>query len=166
MDASNNPIKGVARNHLFDDWPDDYFKKEPYTINDVIDILRAKGYQAEILKPREEQTICFKVDDVPFYIEMYHLPSLSFELDLPIRHKEMPLDKIVQIAHDTTRDSFLAKVLVFPDEDRDYDAISFHAECIIDSRKHLRDNMERYINILIATASRFFDNIKSATSKA
>lgn len=43
MDASNNPIKGVAQNHLFDGWPDDYFKKEPYTINDVIDILQAKG---------------------------------------------------------------------------------------------------------------------------
>ena len=160
FDSSLPGGKHFSKNHLFADWPEDSFRRKPYTIDDVVDILREKGYETEILVPAEEQTVCFKMDGVPFYVETLHIPSLIFALDLPIRRGGLTFDKVVQAAYAATTESFLAKIMVFPIEDKNYDCATFNAECIIDTKRNLRDNVDRYIDILMSTARRFFEYVQ------
>lgn len=141
-------------------WSEESFIDIPYTINDVIDILRAEGFSPEILHAPEEDTVCFKLDGVPIYVYSGHIPSLIFELTFPLNNRKIPLDMRFKAAYDATKDSFLAKVIVYPEAYKGYDLVSAQAECIADSKGHIADNLDRYINILKAAMGRYIDNIR------
>lgn len=138
----------------------DSFKEAPYTINDVVDILRAEGFPTEIMEAPEEHTVCFRLDDVPIYIHTEQIPSIIFELTFPLSPEGLPLEKRIEAAHNATRDSFLAKVFVDPEAFNGYDLVSAQTECIADTKEHITNNLDRYINILKAAMSRYVDGIR------
>ena len=58
----------------------DSFKEVSYTINDIVEILRAEGFPTGIMEAPEEHTVCFWLDDVPIYVHTEQIPSIIFEL--------------------------------------------------------------------------------------
>ena len=136
------------------------FKEPAYTINDIVEVLRAKGFPTEIMEAPEEHTVCFRLDDVPIYVHTEQIPSIIFELTIPLSPECLPLEKRIGVAHDATRDSFLAKVIVDPEAFNGYDLVSAQAECIADTKDHIANNLDRYINILKAAMRRYLDGIR------
>lgn len=136
------------------------FKNNPYSINDVVDILRAEGFPTEIMDAPEEYTVCFRLDDVPIYVHTEQIPSIIFELTFPLSPEGLPLEKRIEAAYGVTRDSFLAKVIVDPEAFNGHDLVSAQAECIADTKEHIANNLDRYINILKAAMSRYLDGIR------
>ncbi|MBR4133964.1 MAG: hypothetical protein IKU04_05525 [Bacteroidales bacterium] len=152
--------------HASDRLAKDMFRSKPYSAGDVVDILNENGYPAEILEPYDEQTVMFTVDDVPFLVNASQIPSLIFEFYFPLRQVKLSLDSVVRAAHDATRDSFLAKVLVDPGQRPGEYVFFSQAECIADTSAHLRNNIDRYIDIVMAAAHRFLDNIHRMEASA
>ena len=149
-----------------DDCTADSFKEVPYTINDVVDILRAEGFPTEIMDAPEEHTVCFRLDDVPIYVHTEQIPSIIFELTFPLSPEGLSLEKRIEAAHNATRDSFLAKVIVDPEAFDGYDLVSAQAECIAETKEHIANNLDRYINILKAAMSRYVDGIRKMKEPA
>lgn len=166
MNADNYNSLHTQALRTSDNREKDMFRSKPYSAEDVVDILNENGYPAAILEPYDEQTVMFTVDDVPFLVNASQIPSLIFEFYFPLRQVKLSLDSVVRAAHDATRDSFLAKVLVEPGQRPGEYVFFSQAECIADSSAHLRNNIDRYIDIVMAAAHRFLGNLHRREASA
>ena len=130
-------------------------EKKHISIESVRSALRYNGYSPDINGTNLDdwQIVNFKIEDTLFRIDTSRLPFLTLELGYRLDPEKEDVELLRRAAAEVTGGIFIAKVNIHGEGQ----GVVFCAEFICDNYIHLRDNLKRYLEIVIEAQRRFFD---------
>ena len=130
-------------------------EKKHISIESVRIALRYNGYSPDINGTNLDdwQIVNFKIEDTLFRIDTSRLPFLTLELGYRLDPEKEDVELLRRAAAEVTGGIFIAKVNIHGEGQ----GVVFCAEFICDNYIHLRDNLKRYLEIVIEAQRRFFD---------
>ena len=130
-------------------------EKKHLSIESVRIALRYNGYSPEINGTNLDdwQIVNFKIEDTLFRIDTSRLPFLTLELGYRLDQEKEDVELLRRAAAEVTGGIFIAKVNVHGEGQ----GVVFCAEFLCDNYIHLRDNLKRYLEIVIEAQRRFFE---------
>ncbi|MBR5175074.1 MAG: hypothetical protein IKW89_03975 [Bacteroidales bacterium] len=130
-------------------------EKKHLSIESVRIALRYNGYSPDINGTNLDdwQIVNFKIEDTLFRIDTSRLPFLTLELGYRLDPEKEDVELLRRAAAEVTGGIFIAKVNIHGEGQ----GVVFCAEFICDNYIHLRDNLKRYLEIVIEAQRRFFD---------
>ena len=125
----------------------------PVTRELVREALRYHHLPLDESDPEEPDIVNFSYDGVHYRINTRSLPYLSMEAGFSFKIEKEDIDLMKQVAQEITYGMFVAKV--YASEKGFY---VFQADLLADSYLTFRDNLRRYIDILIDAQRRFAES--------
>lgn len=134
-------------------------EKKHLSIESVRIALRYNGYTPEINGTNVDdwQVVNFKINDTSFRIDTSRLPFLTLQLGYRLDPDKEDVELMRRAAAEVTGGIFIAKVNIHGEGQ----GVVFSAELLCDNYIHLRDNLKRYLEIVIESHRRFFELYES-----
>ena len=128
----------------------------PVTQESVREALRYHHFIVEEPDPDESGMVQFSCQKIYYRINMDKLPLLSIEAVYRLDPREEDIDFMMQVAQDITNGMYIVKVMVLPEKE----AYVYQVDLIADTYQSFRDNLGRYMDLLVDAQRRFLEQYR------